>query len=1349
MTFKLHQVVASGVALAVVSLATLAYQPTATLSGNNVPANVVSLLHALIPSAHAETHITSTKELLNQVESTIADLERKIEDLKAISSPTTQEKNNLESLNKALNFYKQIKSTYQESIQLDEFNSTLPTLTEQARTAYERLNTEFAKYQQTGLKRDKASKETIQQEISELKNKIALNNTSLNSVPQVDNTLATQINDKQNRAATLENQSHTTNLSDAESTAVVAELEYLRVQIDYLKQLQTSQNNASTYYETLHNTFTKQSELYNLQLEELNAAYSAAVTREQEQLIHVSPLVAQQVGINQEYVSNLHALNQTYTELQQQLTRLNQQLNVAQTVSSTIDNQISLLQGTLELNRLINEQKNFLPDISYNISYAKQIVDWRVKSFQLIGAQQLLKDRNNVLEQIYAKRTGPFTGTDAQQEEKALNTVLDRRAQLLTDNINAYNNVIGIATEIDAIETQLINIVNNINAKLNQQDFFVRSTPSINLSWVNNLMYGISNQFNGIISKLTIRFGDLKTYVFAIALIVIGVITRRQQPRIIRTLAQLRERVNQRGQDNLTVTPLAIILSMFTDIDKPLKLGGLTLIIINTFFNDDEYIIDYFLYSFIFLMFFTFADNLLRRGGIMNTHYSPKGSFYAKHSNHDELVQEMEFDVPQPRVAHQPTKIFASSSVVHFINKNFLSERLAYVARVQQNGGFEPEDEEHTLYNPTSKKHKKTPQETDNHDPEIKAAEPIETTVNTTSFTPVLTSTTKVKHSSVLQEAKIKTTKYFVDDQLYQRTKEHESDKYFDLPNARVKTEFRRVAHNTADLRAMLAKTKWLIFTLVNVMYFNLHPGVTPSENIIGQLLYLTTLVGIFVIILAFVKGATAKRIKEHGSLNLKAKLLMGTLIVTPILLFILTFAGYVNTTTILLQHGLFTFYAFIILFLINRLIHREFAILSLNSARRNRGDRLLDLLNNPEADQSVDNIYERAHKAKLQEYNYQRDTYFEVYPGFDKLAGVLSATFAIVIFFYVWSDLMSIVNYLNNITVWSVTGATPDIVENITLLNLFRSLVTIVITYLVYRNLKPLLDILLFSKLKLSEGLPYAIQTVLTYIIIAFGFGSAFSALGMSWSKLQWLFSALLVGLGFGLQEIFANFVSGIILLFERPIRINDFITINSISGTVKNIRIRATTLIDADNKEVIIPNKTFVTGTFTNWSLSDTKTRLVYNIGVAYGSDIDQVQATLLEAANMSPRILHGEDAPSCFFMEFAASSLNFVLRVYVPTLADRTLTVHEINRSINELCNQRNINITFNQLDIYIKDGSGVNVRVDSSVASSGVHTSMPTPQASSSETPTVAGQLHSALQATAPAAITPVTNKQLKS
>ena len=109
---------------------------------------------------------------------------------------------------------------------------------------------------------------------------------------------------------------------------------------------------------------------------------------------------------------------------------------------------------------------------------------------------------------------------------------------------------------------------------------------------------------------------------------------------------------------------------------------------------------------------------------------------------------------------------------------------------------------------------------------------------------------------------------------------------------------------------------------------------------------------------------------------------------------------------------------------------------------------------------------------------------------------------------------------------------------------------------------------------------------------------------------KLQWLAAGLTVGLGFGLQEIFANFVSGLIILFERPIRIGDTITIGTFSGSVSKIRIRATTITDFDRKEVIIPNKAFVTERLINWSLSDTITRVLIKVGVAYGSDLDKVK-------------------------------------------------------------------------------------------------------------------------------------------
>ncbi|HDL3362401.1 TPA: mechanosensitive ion channel, partial [Mannheimia haemolytica] len=144
----------------------------------------------------------------------------------------------------------------------------------------------------------------------------------------------------------------------------------------------------------------------------------------------------------------------------------------------------------------------------------------------------------------------------------------------------------------------------------------------------------------------------------------------------------------------------------------------------------------------------------------------------------------------------------------------------------------------------------------------------------------------------------------------------------------------------------------------------------------------------------------------------------------------------------------------------------------------------------------------------------------------------------------------------------------------------------------------------------------------------------------GMSWSKLQWLLTALSVGLGFGMQEIFANFVSGIIILFERPMRIGDTITIGTYSGTVSKIRIRATTLVDFDGKEVIVPNKAFVTERLVNWALSSTATRIIVQVGVAYGSDLELVKRLLLQVAEENPKVLK-DPQPRAYFLTFGAST------------------------------------------------------------------------------------------------------------
>lgn len=201
----------------------------------------------------------------------------------------------------------------------------------------------------------------------------------------------------------------------------------------------------------------------------------------------------------------------------------------------------------------------------------------------------------------------------------------------------------------------------------------------------------------------------------------------------------------------------------------------------------------------------------------------------------------------------------------------------------------------------------------------------------------------------------------------------------------------------------------------------------------------------------------------------------------------------------------------------------------------------------------------------------------------------------------------------------------------------------------------------------------------------------TVFGSLGVSWDKLQWLAAALSVGLGFGLQEIFGNFVSGLIILFERPVRIGDTVTIGTFSGTVSKIRIRATTITDFDRKEVIIPNKAFVTERLINWSLSDTVTRVVIRLGVAYGSDLDKVKEVLLKAASEHPKVMH-DPAPAVFFTTFGASTLDHELRLYVRELRDRSYTVDELNRSIDRLCRENDINIAFNQLEVHLRNEKG---------------------------------------------------------
>lgn len=293
------------------------------------------------------------------------------------------------------------------------------------------------------------------------------------------------------------------------------------------------------------------------------------------------------------------------------------------------------------------------------------------------------------------------------------------------------------------------------------------------------------------------------------------------------------------------------------------------------------------------------------------------------------------------------------------------------------------------------------------------------------------------------------------------------------------------------------------------------------------------------------------------------------------------------------------------------------------------------------------------------------------------------------VALYWVWADLLTVVSYLDNITLYEYTsgsGETAGVVP-ISLADLLGALVIAAIAFMLATNLPGLLEVLVLSRLKLAQGSAYAITTLLSYVIVGVGIASTLGTLGVSWDKLQWLVAALSVGLGFGLQEIFANFVSGLIILFERPLRIGDTVTIGNVSGTVSRIQIRATTITDFDRKEMIVPNKAFITGQLTNWSLTDTVTRVTIKLGVAYGADLETTRRLLLAIAADNPRVLTDPE-PLLFFLTFGASTLDHELRVHVRELGDRNAAIDEINREIDRRFREAGIEIAFNQMDVHIR-------------------------------------------------------------
>ncbi|MDO5288392.1 MAG: mechanosensitive ion channel [Pseudomonadota bacterium] len=289
------------------------------------------------------------------------------------------------------------------------------------------------------------------------------------------------------------------------------------------------------------------------------------------------------------------------------------------------------------------------------------------------------------------------------------------------------------------------------------------------------------------------------------------------------------------------------------------------------------------------------------------------------------------------------------------------------------------------------------------------------------------------------------------------------------------------------------------------------------------------------------------------------------------------------------------------------------------------------------------------------------------------------------------WSDVLPALLRLEGISLWQFSdksAAGESIISTVTAADVLMAALLLTVGLSLARNIPGLVELLLSSRIAVAPATRYTISTLLRYGVTIACTLIALSLLGMRWSQLQWMAAALTVGLGFGLQEIFANFVSGLILLVERPFRVGDTITIGNVSGSVTQIYTRATVVQDFDRKEVIIPNKTFITGQVINWTLSDAITRLVVPVGVAYGSPVPRVHALLQQAAREVPGVL-AEPVPRSWLMAFGASTLDFELRVFVPSMGERLLVQNALLQRINELLSAEGIEIAFPQMDVHVRD------------------------------------------------------------
>lgn len=251
----------------------------------------------------------------------------------------------------------------------------------------------------------------------------------------------------------------------------------------------------------------------------------------------------------------------------------------------------------------------------------------------------------------------------------------------------------------------------------------------------------------------------------------------------------------------------------------------------------------------------------------------------------------------------------------------------------------------------------------------------------------------------------------------------------------------------------------------------------------------------------------------------------------------------------------------------------------------------------------------------------------------------------------------------------------------------LLTAVLIILVAYGISRLLQRMLRRGVFERIRLNEGSQSAICRLLHIIIMCIGVFIAIEYTGINLTTLAAVSAVLLVGIGLGLQNITHNFISGLILLFERPVQEGDFVEVGGVQGSVQAVNAYSTKVYTLDNVTIIVPNSKFLSENVINWSYQDSKVRIHVSVGVSYGSDVELVAEALQEVGRAHPEVL-SDPEPQIQFLSFGDSSLNFDLLVWIADPTRQYFVVSDLNFAIVQAFRERDITIPFPQRDLHVR-------------------------------------------------------------